>query len=58
MEKMPYVIILPKEISPFEDGDITKESFKDAYNAHLANGLGNLFSRVMKMALNIRRSLD
>jgi methionyl-tRNA synthetase len=33
-----------------EDGDITLESFKDAYNAHLANGLGNLVSRIMKMA--------
>ena len=26
------------------------ERFKDAYNANLANGLGNLVSRVMKMA--------
>lgn len=40
---------LARHISPFEDGDITLESFKDAYNANLANGLGNLVSRVMKM---------
>jgi methionyl-tRNA synthetase len=26
------------------------EKFKEAYNANLANGIGNLFSRVMKMA--------
>jgi methionyl-tRNA synthetase len=42
---------LARHISPFEDGDITKESFKEAYNANLANGLGNLVSRVMKMAV-------
>jgi methionyl-tRNA synthetase len=26
------------------------EKFKEAYNAHLANGIGNLTSRIMKMA--------
>ena len=41
-----------REISPFEDTPFTKESFKDAYNANLANGLGNLVSRVMTMAEN------
>lgn len=41
---------LAHHISPFEDGDLTLESFQDAYNAKLANGLGNLVSRVMKMA--------
>lgn len=39
-----------REISPFEDSPFTMEMFKDAYNANLANGLGNLVSRVMKMA--------
>jgi len=39
-----------REISPFEDGEISTETFKTAYNANLANGLGNLVSRVMKMA--------
>lgn len=34
----------------FEDGDITPERLKETYNAHLANGIGNLVSRVMKMA--------
>lgn len=39
-----------REIMPFEDGVFSKNRFKDAYNANLANGLGNLVSRVMKMA--------
>ncbi|PIR46928.1 MAG: methionine--tRNA ligase [Candidatus Vogelbacteria bacterium CG10_big_fil_rev_8_21_14_0_10_45_14] len=41
---------LLREVTPFEDSDITLERFKDAYNANLANGLGNLVSRVMKMS--------
>jgi len=41
---------LARHISPFEDGDITREAFKDAYNADLANGLGNLAARVMQLA--------
>jgi len=39
-----------KEISPFEDSPFTIERFKSAYNTNLANGLGNLVSRVMRMA--------
>lgn len=39
-----------RELSPFEDSDFTMEKFKNAYNSHLANGLGNLTSRIMKMA--------
>ena len=41
---------MAREISSFEDGDFTMEKFKEAYNANLANGLGNLTSRIMKMA--------
>ncbi len=41
---------LSREILTAEDGDITEEKFKTAYNANLANGLGNLVSRIMKMA--------
>lgn len=38
-----------REITPFEDGDFTAERFKESYNANLANGLGNLTSRIIKM---------
>ena len=39
-----------REITPFEDGDFTEEHFMETYNANLANGLGNLVSRTIKMA--------
>jgi len=41
---------LAREVHPFEDSDFTEERFKETYNANLANGLGNLVSRIMKMA--------
>jgi methionyl-tRNA synthetase len=41
---------LAREISPFEDGDFTVDKFKEAYNSNLANGLGNLTNRIMKMS--------
>jgi methionyl-tRNA synthetase len=41
---------LARHVQPFEDTDVTLEKFKEAYNANLANGLGNLVSRVMKLA--------
>jgi methionyl-tRNA synthetase len=39
-----------REVSPTEDWDLTREKFKEVYNANLANGLGNLVSRTLKMA--------
>lgn len=41
---------LLRHIHPTEDADVTDEKFKEVYNAHLANGIGNLLSRVLKMA--------
>lgn len=41
---------LAREVSPTEDWDLTREKFKEVYNANLANGLGNLVSRTFKMA--------
>lgn len=41
--------ILLHEVPSFEDGDITMESIKTAYTAYLANGIGNLTNRIMKM---------
>lgn len=40
---------LAKEVSSFEDSPFTMERFKASYNAHLANGIGNLVSRVLTM---------
>jgi len=37
---------LARHVHPFEDSDFTMEKFKEAYNANLANGLGNFVSRV------------
>ena len=42
--------ILVREVDMFEDSDLTKERIREAYNANLANGLGNLASRTMKLA--------
>jgi len=41
---------LLRHIPTFEDGDFTREKMKEIYNADLVNGVGNLLSRVMKMA--------
>lgn len=46
-----FRLFLAKEISAFEDSPFTRERFLDAYNAHLANGLGNLVSRTMNMVV-------
>lgn len=39
-----------RELSPHEDGDFNRERFVEAYNANLANGIGNLTNRILKMA--------
>lgn len=41
---------LLREISSFEDSPFTVERFKDAYNSGLANGLGNLASRILTLS--------
>ena len=40
------------DVSMFEDSPCSTELIKASYNAKLANGLGNLTSRIMKMAEN------
>lgn len=42
--------ILLRHIHPFEDSDVSWAKFDEWYNANLANGLGNLVARVMKLA--------
>lgn len=41
-----------------DDGDITIERLTEKYNADLANGLGNLVSRIIKLAQNIEGDKD
>ena len=43
--------VLLHDMPSFEDGDLTMESIRASYAAHLQNGLGNLVSRIMKMAV-------
>jgi methionyl-tRNA synthetase len=40
---------LARYVKPFEDSDFTVERMKDVYASDLANGLGNLVSRVTNM---------
>jgi len=42
--------LLLRHVNSFEDTDVTWERLDEWYEANLANGLGNLVSRVMKMA--------
>ncbi len=41
---------LLKEVSSFEDSPFTLERFRESYQAHLANGIGNLTSRIMALS--------
>lgn len=41
---------LLRHMNSFEDSDMTLESINEAYQANLANGLGNLVSRIMTLS--------
>lgn len=41
---------LLREVSSFEDSPFTLERFKESYNSGLANGLGNLASRILTLS--------
>src|SRR3989344_6067109 len=41
---------LARHVHPFDDSDFTMERFKEAYNADLANGIGNLVARILTMS--------
>jgi methionyl-tRNA synthetase len=42
--------LLLRHVHPFEDSDITMPRLKELYNADLANGLGNLTSRILTLS--------
>lgn len=46
-EALRYFVL--REISSFEDSPFTLDRFKNSYNSGLANGIGNLTSRLMNM---------
>jgi len=47
-DALRYFVV--RELHPFEDSDFTIERFEESYNAHLANGIGNLTNRILKMS--------
>jgi methionyl-tRNA synthetase len=50
----PLRLYVVKEITFGSDGDFSWERYEDRYNADLANGLGNLVSRVTSMVVRYR----
>ena len=48
IEALRYFVA--REFNQFEDTDISMEQLKESYNADLANGIGNLTARIMKLA--------
>jgi methionyl-tRNA synthetase len=50
--------VLLHDVSSFEDSDVTMESIKQSYTANLSNGIGNLTSRIMKMAVTYDVKID
>lgn len=50
--------VLLHEVPSFEDGDLTMESIKTIYTSYLANGIGNLTNRILKMVTTHGISLN
>jgi methionyl-tRNA synthetase len=46
------------QLPSYEDGDFTMERFKESYNTQLANGIGNLTSRILRMAVSYGISFE
>ena len=49
---------LLREILPTEDGDFSYKKFEERYNSDLANGLGNLVSRVISLYSKIKKKIN
>ncbi len=47
-EALRYFLL--RELSAFEDSPFTMERFRDSYNSGLANGIGNLSSRILTLS--------
>lgn len=58
----PIRYYLLREIPAYGDGDFSEARFIEIYNADLANGIGNLFARLTKLAegksFNIQKDID
>lgn len=50
----PIRYYLLREVSPVEDGDYSRQKFEGRYNSDLANGLGNLVSRVVTLGAKLK----
>lgn len=49
--------VLLHDISSFEDGGMSLETIKQSYQSYLANGVGNLTNRILKMSQNAQVTL-
>ena len=49
----PFRYFMLSQIPTDDDGDFTEERFREVYNAHLANGIGNLVARIAKLCEKI-----
>lgn len=54
----PARFYLATEMTFGNDGDVSIERMKEAYGAHLANGLGNLFARITGMYSKYAENID
>ncbi|MBI2633971.1 MAG: methionine--tRNA ligase [Parcubacteria group bacterium] len=54
----PLRYFLLREIPATEDGDFTEARFLERYNSDLANGLGNLTSRILTLGEKYQREIE
>jgi methionyl-tRNA synthetase len=54
----PFRYFMLRELPTTEDGDFSRDRFRQRYNDDLANGLGNLVARVAKLCEKSGKSFD